>query len=158
MAEFSDQFRQDFDRLLRWRRDVRRFRPDPVDRGILRDCFASFPLSPSVGLLQPWRLVQLCSAAMRGAGLGTGSMPEMQRYSVVSAITQFWLLARANGLGVGWVSILDPERPRRDLDLPESWSLMAYLCIGWPQEATEVPELERVGWETRETSLDLLER
>ncbi len=209
MAAFSERFRQDFDQLLRWRRDVRRFRPDPVEGAMLQGCLDSFALAPSVGLSQPWRLVRVQSdgaraAALanfraantqalsgysgaksklyatlklsgmqeapeqiavfcdeetpRGAGLGAATMPEMRRYSVVAAITQFWLLARAHGLGVGWVSILDPAALRRDLELPAPWALVAYLCVGWPAETTRTPELERAGWEKRDPRPLVLER
>ena len=85
----------------------------------------------------------------KGAGLGAASMPEMRRYSVVGAITCMWLSARAQGLGLGWVSVLDPARLARDLDTPDNWTLVAYLCLGWPQENTLTPELETKGWETR---------
>jgi 5,6-dimethylbenzimidazole synthase len=76
-------------------------------------------------------------------------MPETIRYSVVAAIQTFWLAARAEGLGVGWVSILDPDAVHKTLDLPADWSFVAYLCIGWPEEDHEVPELERREWEKR---------
>lgn len=79
-------------------------------------------------------------------------MPEARRYSVVAAICNMWLAARAAGLGLGWVSILDPERLRRDLDVPEGWTMVAYLCIGRPEEVHDDPELERAGWERRETA------
>ncbi len=94
----------------------------------------------------------------KGAGLGAGTMPEMRRYSVVSAIMQFWLVLRAHGLGLGWVSILDPDRLKSDLNVPDDWSLVAYLCIGWPEEFTETPELELAGWETRADQLIVEER
>src|SRR5262249_54938137 len=69
-----------------------------------------------------------------GHGLGRQTMPETLRYSVVTAVQTLWLAARAEGLGVGWVSILDPQAVCRTLDLPAEWSLVAYLCIGWPEE------------------------
>lgn len=94
----------------------------------------------------------------QGKGLGAGTMPEMRRYSVVAAIMQFWLAARAEGLGVGWVSILDAPRLTHDLNCPESWSLVAYLCIGWPEQDTETPELAKAGWESRSPTLKLEER
>jgi len=94
----------------------------------------------------------------KGQGLGAATMPETRRYSVVAAITQFWLAARAEGLGVGWVSILDPARLTRDLNVPEGWSLIAYLCVGWPEENKTTPTLQQVGWETRSTTLNILER
>jgi len=209
MPDFSDQFRQEFTQLLRWRRDVRRFRTDPVEGALIDRCLATFNLAPSVGLSEPWRIVRMNSDTARkaaianfeaanadalkgysgekaqlysglklsgmrdapvqlaiycddettkGRGLGTATMPEMRRYSVVAAITQFWLAARAEGLGVGWVSILDPVRLNRDLDAPENWTLIAYLCVGWPEDVKDTPELEQVGWETRKLTLDILER
>jgi 5,6-dimethylbenzimidazole synthase len=89
----------------------------------------------------------------KGAGLGAQSMPETRAYSVVGAITLFWLAARAEGLGIGWVSILDPLRLARDLDVPEGWRLIGYLCVGWPEAETKTPELERAGWENRSPNL-----
>lgn len=191
---------------MRWRRDVRRFRTDPVDKGVLDRCLASFACAPSVGLSEPWRLVQLTSAAARakalanfeqsnadalagysgdqaaryatlklsgmaeapvqfaiycddatekGAGLGAATMPEARRYSVVGAIMQFWLTARAEGLGVGWVSVLDPARLNADLAVPPDWHLVAYLCVGWPEANSDTPELETLGWEARARALPL---
>lgn len=91
----------------------------------------------------------------KGHGLGAATMPEMRRYSVVGAINLFWLAARARGLGVGWVSILDPEQLNRDLEVPQNWSLVAYLCVGYPQAMSDTPELETVGWEARRQELPL---
>jgi 5,6-dimethylbenzimidazole synthase len=76
-------------------------------------------------------------------------MPEMIEYSVVSAITALWLGARAHGIGLGWVSIFDPARVSAITNAPETWRLIAYLCLGYPETETTVPELERAGWETR---------
>ncbi len=107
----------------------------------------------------PVHLALFCAEeTQRGHGLGARTMPQTRAYSVVAAATQFWLVARAHGLGVGWVSILDPERLRRDLDLPEGWALVAYLCVGWPAERSDTPELERAGWQERRGSLPVLER
>mgnify|MGYP001596923949 CR=1 FL=1 len=94
----------------------------------------------------------------KGAGLGAGTMPEMRRYSCVTAIMQFWLVLRAHSLGLGWVSILDPKQLNSDLNIPASWSLVAYLCIGWPEQFTDTPELETVGWETRSETIEFEER
>ncbi len=94
-----------------------------------------------------------------GAGLGSNTMPETLRYSVVGAIQTLWLAARAHGLGVGWVSILEPGTVTGALDIPTSWRLVAYLCIGWPAEEHLDPELERHGWQERvETSPLILRR
>ena len=86
-----------------------------------------------------------------GHGLGRRTMPETLRYSAVLAVHTLWLAARAQGVGVGWVSILDPEAVSRLLDLPEDWALVAYLCLGYPEEEHSDPELERHGWQARET-------
>ncbi len=101
------------------------------------------------GLIEaPVHLAVFCDhAAEAGAGLGRRTMPEMLDYSVVAAIHTFWLAARAKGLGVGWVSILDPLKVKAALDAPESWRLIAYLCVGRPEEEHEDPELERRGWQ-----------
>ena len=209
MTDFTSDFRDNLQRLMRWRRDVRRFRTDPVDEALLRECLDTFLLAPSVGLSEPWRVVRVDSVSARaaalknfeaanaealkgydgeraalyaelklsgmqespvqlaiycddatakGQGLGAATMPEMRRYSVVGAITQFWLTARSFGLGVVWVSILDPDQLNRDLEVPSEWSLVAYLCVGWPEELSDTPELSRVGWEAREKALSIQSR
>ncbi len=197
---FDTAFRARLGDLFAWRRDVRRFRADPVDEGALRACLALAALAPSVGNSQPWRFVRVsdparraavtadferCNVAARdgyaderrvlyaslklaglkeapvhlavfcdsateaGHGLGRATMPEMLRYSAVAAVHAFWLAARAHGLGVGWVSILEPARITRLLDVPEAWDLVAYLCVGHPQEEHADPELVRHGWQAR---------
>ena len=207
MREFSQDFQSELNELMKWRRDVRHFKPNPVDPDLLRTCLDAFQRAPSVGLSEPWRIVGVNSPQARqkslanykaantdalagydsdraklyaslklsgmidapvqlaifceedtpkGNGLGAQTMPEMRRYSVVSAIMSFWLVTRAYGLGLGWVSILDPVQLRTDLDLPDNWSLVAYLCVGWPKEETETPELETVGWEMRDAQLTTL--
>jgi 5,6-dimethylbenzimidazole synthase len=88
-------------------------------------------------------------ATHTGSGLGQQTMPETLHYSVVSAIQTLWLAARADGIGMGWVSILDPKAVTRVLDVPPSWSLVAYLCLGLPAEEHLDPELERHHWEVR---------
>jgi 5,6-dimethylbenzimidazole synthase len=85
-----------------------------------------------------------------GHGLGRRTMPEMAEYSVVSAITTMWLAARAEGVGMGWVSILDPAELNRQLDVPEAWRLIGYFCLGYPETEHAVPELERARWEQRQ--------
>ena len=87
----------------------------------------------------------------QGHGLGRRTMPEMLRYSAVGSVMQFWLAARAAGLGVGWVSILDPSAVEAALTIPAQFSLVAYLCVGWPVEEHADPELERTGWQSRAT-------
>jgi len=208
---FDAAFRERFAELVRWRRDVRRFRSDPIPQALIETLLALASHAPSVGLSQPWRFVLVETEARRAAirenfaranesalngyagerqaryarlkleglskapvhlavcadettgqghGLGRQTMPETIRYSVVAAIQTLWLAARAEGLGVGWVSILDPDAARAVLDLPEGWTFVAYLCLGWPEEEHDDPELERRGWEQRscEASITPLKR
>lgn len=82
-----------------------------------------------------------------GRGLGRQTMPETLDYSVVAAIENLWLAARAYGIGMGWVSIIDPEEVKQVLQVPENWRLIGYMCIGYPVEEHEDPELMRAGWE-----------
>jgi len=104
----------------------------------------------------PVQLAIYCDdSTTKGRGLGAGTMPEMRRYSVVTAITLFWLSLRAEGLGLGWVSILDPDQLNRDLKVPDDWSLIGYFCLGHPEEITEIPELEQKGWESRQDRLKI---
>lgn len=197
---FAADFVRQLELLYRWRRDVRRFRTDPLSEDTLDRVIALAALAPSVGLSQPWRFVKVASTERRqavraiftacnqealssysddraslyarlklagldeapvhlavfvdrgterGHGLGRRTMPETLAYSVVGAVHGFWLAARALGIGVGWVSILDAEQVKTALQLPEDWHLVAYLCVGYPQEEHLDPELERAGWEQR---------
>ena len=158
---FDATFRKTFRDLVLWRRDVRRFRTDPVPEKLIDDLIELATHAPSVGLSQPWRFVKVKSPERRravwesfakaneralggyegeqkanystlklaglkeapihlavfsdkstatGSGLGRQTMPETLRYSVVAAVQTMWLGARAEGLGMGWVSILDPDR------------------------------------------------
>ncbi len=209
MHDFSEDFRAGLTDLMRWRRDVRQFRTDPVDEALVQECLSTLSLAPSVGLSEPWRVIRITSDAARasalenfrtanakalegydgdrarlyaslklsgmidapeqfavfcddttakGAGLGAASMPETRRYSVVGAISLMWLHARAHGIGMGWVSVLDPAQLCRDLDTPEGWTLVAYLCLGWPCDVSLTPELETKGWEARAAALHIEER
>ncbi len=199
--EFDEAFVEALDSLLRWRRDVRRFRPDPLPDGMLDALVARAALAPSVGNSQPWRFVRVADPARRAAvkaefercnaaalagqdderavryatlklagldraaeqlavfcddstaaghGLGRATMPETLRYSAVGAVFALWLAARARGVGVGWVSILEPSRVAALLEVPRDWSLVAYLCVGWPEADSDTPELERAGWQARD--------
>ena len=185
---------------MRWRRDVRHFRTDPLPPGLLDGLLAVANLAPSVGLSQPWRFVLVDDPARRaavrasfvasnaaalgaqapgraalyaglklagldqapchlavfadpqpgqGGGLGRRSMPETPAYSAVMAVHTLWLAARANGLGLGWVSILDPAQVVAALDVPPGWTFIGYFCLGYPAQEAEAPELERAGWEQR---------
>ena len=198
--QFDAAFRELLRDLLAWRRDVRRFRRDPLPEGMVERLIELACLAPSVGLSQPWRFVLVddlarraaiaknfaeCNAAAlaiqtpdraglyarlklaglddapcqlavfadpetaQGHGLGRLTMPAMLDYSVVAAIHTLWLAARTEGVGMGWVSILDPAAVRHALDVPDSWRLIGYFCLGYPAVANDAPELEREGWETR---------
>ncbi|MDW3208095.1 MAG: 5,6-dimethylbenzimidazole synthase [Alphaproteobacteria bacterium] len=85
----------------------------------------------------------------QGSGLGRKTMPETLDFSVVGAIQTLWLAARAEGIGLGWLSILDPGEMNAALDVPQDWRFIAYLCIGYPARTSDTPELESAGWETR---------
>jgi 5,6-dimethylbenzimidazole synthase len=198
--EFGPEFRERLRHLLRWRRDVRRFRRTKLPPGTIERLIATACLAPSVGLSEPWRFVivedEACRAAIRhcfeacnadalamqapdraalyarlklaglddapcqlavfadrstaqGGGLGRLTMPETLDYSVVIAVHTLWLAARAEGLGVGWVSILDPARIAAILDVPPHWIFIGHLCVGYPVAADNTPALERAGWEHR---------
>ena len=197
---FDAAFREQLRALFRWRRDVRRFRTDPLPESTVESLIAAACLAPSVGNSQPWRFVIVEDADRRdavrrtflgcnrtaldaydgeraqayaklklagleeapvhlavfverdpalGHGLGRRTMPETLEYSAVIAVHAFWLAARAEGIGVGWVSILDPEEIRSCLEMPPDTSLVAYLCVGYPEEEHLDPELERNRWQAR---------
>lgn len=87
----------------------------------------------------------------QGHGLGIQTMPEALVYSVVTAIQNLWLMARAQGIGVGWVSIIDPEQVSEVCSMSNDYRLIAYLCLGYPEHESQQPELEAFGWESRRT-------
>jgi 5,6-dimethylbenzimidazole synthase len=200
--EFGPEFRERLRDLLRWRRDVRRFKRTKLPEGTIERLIAIACLAPSVGLSEPWRFVIVedetrraairscfedcnahalkmqspdraslyarlklaglddapCQLAVfadrstaQGGGLGRLTMPETLDYSVVIAVHTLWLAARAEGLGVGWVSILDPARIAAILDVPPHWIFIGHLCVGYPSQNDDTPALERAGWEHRHT-------
>jgi 5,6-dimethylbenzimidazole synthase len=197
---FDGAFRAQLRDLLMWRRDVRRFRDNPLPAGTLESLIELACLAPSVGLSQPWRFVIVTNPTIRAAirqnfaacnaealsaqnasraglyaqlklagldeapghlavfadrateqghGLGRRTMPEMIEYSAVMAMHTIWLAARAQGIGMGWVSILDPNTITATLDVPADWKFIGYFCLGYPQADDTVPELEQSGWERR---------
>jgi 5,6-dimethylbenzimidazole synthase len=198
--EFDAEFRERLRDLLKWRRDVRRFKRTKLPEGAIERLISIACLSPSVGLSEPWRFVLVEDAGRRaairqcfeecnaqalkmqspdraalyarlklaglddapcqlavfadrstaqGGGLGRLTMPETLDYSVVMAVHTLWLAARAEGLGMGWVSILDPARVAAILDVPQHWIFIGYLCVGYPVQEDDTPALEREGWEHR---------
>lgn len=92
----------------------------------------------------------------RGAGLGRQSNPATDVYSTVCAVQNLWLAARAESLGVGWVSILDTEALKATLEIPPEVTPVAYLCVGYVSEFGTQPELEKRGWEHREALANLI--
>lgn len=91
-----------------------------------------------------------------GHGLGIATMPEMLRYSCVTAIHTLWLAARVRGIGLGWVSILEPDAVAATLAVPPEWTLIGLLCLGYPADPSAIPELERRGWQAREALAERL--
>lgn len=208
-TQFDAAFRERMRDLLVWRRDVRRFRRDPLPEGALERLIDLACLAPSVGLSQPWRFVIVDNGGVRdairgnfaacnaralevqnprranlyarlklaglqeapvqfavfadrgttqGHGLGRHTMPEMIEYSAVTAVHTIWLAARAEGIGMGWVSILDPEAVAAILDIPAAWKFIGYFCLGYPQADETMPELEQAGWEIRRPPASLIIR
>ncbi|MCX5608944.1 nicotinate-nucleotide--dimethylbenzimidazole phosphoribosyltransferase [Streptomyces sp. NBC_00047] len=81
--------------------------------------------------------------------LGRHTQPQMAPYSSALAVENLWLAARAEGLGVGWVSFFDEREMVRELGLPEHLEVVAYLCVGYVDEFPEEPELAQAGWSQR---------
>ncbi|MFE9684751.1 nicotinate-nucleotide--dimethylbenzimidazole phosphoribosyltransferase [Streptomyces sp. NPDC006285] len=81
--------------------------------------------------------------------LGRHTQPQMAPYSSALAVENLWLAARAEGLGVGWVSFFDEREMVRELGLPEHLEVVAYLCVGYVDEFPQEPELLQAGWSKR---------
>ncbi len=196
---FDEAARAGVWRAIGERRDIRRFRPDPLSEPLVRRLLEAAHAAPSVGLMQPWRFIVVESdqtkAAMQAlaarerlvqaehfdertrqyldlklegireapisicvccdsdsAGrevLGRHTIPDTDLYSTCLAIENLWLAARAEGIGVGWVSYYRPDDVRALLGLPDHVAPVAWLCIGYPDERPTRPGLERAGWERR---------
>jgi 5,6-dimethylbenzimidazole synthase len=91
-----------------------------------------------------------------GAGLGRQTDPMTALYSTACAVQNLWLAARAESIGVGWVSILDSNRLRELLGIPATITPVAYLCVGYVSEFPSRPDLETKGWERRENLARLI--
>jgi len=113
-----------------------------------RDLYVNLKLE---GILEaPQNLCFLCDQeSSQGHGLGRQTAPETAIYSTVCAVQNLWLAARAEGIGVGWVSILDQAHLRRILRIPAHLAPVAYLCLGYVNSFSDEPDLERFGWEQR---------
>lgn len=185
-------------RAIAERRDMRHFRPDPVDPALLQRLLWAAHRAPSVGFMQPWRFIRVTSRALReqmhalveterqataralgerqddfmrlkvegllDAGevvvvaladerekhiFGRRTLPEMDLASVACAIQNMWLAARAEGIGLGWVSIFDPVELARLLGMPAGARPVAILCIGHVEAFYPRPMLEMEQWAER---------
>jgi nicotinate-nucleotide--dimethylbenzimidazole phosphoribosyltransferase len=189
------------------RRDVRRYRPDPVPDDLLTRVLTAGHQAPSVGHSQPWRFVVVRDPAIReqaawmadqerlaqaallepeaarqlldlqlegireaplgvvvccdrrvpAAGvLGRATFPDADLWSCACAIQNLWLAARAEGLGLGWVTLFDPAQLAGLLGLPDGVVTLGWLCLGWPDERPPAPGLERAGWSKRQPLADVV--
>jgi nicotinate-nucleotide--dimethylbenzimidazole phosphoribosyltransferase len=196
----ADTDRDGLYRAIFARRDVRRFRPDPIGADLLRRLLEAAHAAPSVGHSQPWRFVVVTDASTRdraalmadrerlaqaaqltpeagrhlldlqlegireapvgivvccdrrapAAGvLGRRTFQDADLWSCACAIQNLWLAARAEGLGMGWVTLFDPAELATLLALPDGVVPLGWLCLGWPDERPPDPGLERAGWSKR---------
>jgi 5,6-dimethylbenzimidazole synthase len=192
-------------RAIRERRDVRHFKPGPLEPGQLERFLGAAHHGPSVGYMQPWRFVRITDAALRASihqhvneeriktaealdqraddfmklkvegildcaevlvvGLidkrdqyifGRRTMPEMDLASAACALQNFWLAARAEGIGAGWVSMFDPQRLRGIVGMPEGSQPIAVLCVGQVHEFYTTPMLELEKWDQRRPLTEIL--
>ncbi|KXU88672.1 5,6-dimethylbenzimidazole synthase [Paraburkholderia monticola] len=195
---FDDSERDAVYRAIYERRDMRHFVPDPVDPAVLRRLLDAAHHAPSVGFMQPWRIVRITDAGLR-EGLrdivererlatadalgkrrdefmklkvegmrecgellvialmdgrerhvfGRRTLPEMDLASVACAIQNMWLAARAEGLGLGWVSLFDVDAVHQLLGMPEGARPVAILCLGHVDAFYSEPMLETERWASR---------
>jgi nicotinate-nucleotide--dimethylbenzimidazole phosphoribosyltransferase len=189
------------------RRDVRRYRPDPIPEDVLERVLTAGHQAPSVGHSQPWRFIVVRDAAVReqaawmadqerlaqaaqlepeaarklldlqlegireaplgvvvccdrrtpAAGvLGRATFPDSDVWSCACAVQNLWLAARAEGLGMGWVTLFTPAGIASLLGLPDGVVTLGWLCLGWPDERNPTPGLERAGWSKRKPLADVV--
>ena len=199
-VDFTDDERASFYRLIAARRDIRKFRTDPVPEDVLVRILWAAHHAGSVGFMQPWNFIvirdrsvreavkqlyvdankaaaecyaddrrelydslklegilesplNICVTCDRSRGgahvLGRHSIPETDLYSTCTAVQNLWLAARVEGVGVGWVSIVDNDRLAELLCIPAGIVPVAYLCVGYPVAFPPIPELELLGWRER---------
>lgn len=105
----------------------------------------------------PLNILVTCQRDRNGeTGLGRGVQKEMDLFSTVCAIQNLWLAARVEGVGVGWVSIIEKSDLRIVFKLPENVEPVAYLCVGYVEKFEDKPELETAGWQERLDLADLI--
>ncbi len=203
---FDEAQRDAIYRVIALRRDTRHFKPGqllPEDQ--LQRLLQAMHQAPSVGLMQPWRVLRIRDAALRaqiitvveaerqataaalgersdeflrlkveglrecaellaivlppddGTVFGRRSMPrEMALCSVGGAVQNLWLAARAENLGLGWVSMFEPRQLAALLRLPEGAQPLGLLCLGPVDSFYEAPMLELEGWRRRRPLDELL--
>ncbi len=206
---FPDDARAALHDIVAARRDIRRFRPDPVQEDVLERVLTAGHSAPSVGHSQPWRflvvqdpalrerasvmadaerlaqarqldadagrhlldlqlegireaplgVVVCCDRRVPAAGvLGRATFPDADLWSCACAIQNMWLAARAEGLGLGWVTLFRPDELASLLGLPDGVVTLGWLCLGWPDERPPAPGLERAGWSRRAPLSDVVLR
>lgn len=192
-------------RVIRERRDMRHFLPDPVAPELLERLLQAAHQGPSVGFMQPWRFLRIRSPGLRTqihalveqeriataraleqreeefmrlkvegirecgellvAALmdqrerhvfGRRTLPQMDLASLSCALQNLWLAARAEGLGMGWVSLFDPAALAQLLHLPAGAEPVAVLCLGHVPAFYDKPMLEQQQWATRQRLQDLV--
>ncbi|WP_321798247.1 5,6-dimethylbenzimidazole synthase [Caballeronia sp. J97] len=197
---FSEADREAVYRAIYERRDMRHFSSDPVSPDVMQRLIDAALHAPSVGFMQPWRVLRITCADLRARlrdaverervltadalgerrdsfmrlkveGLrecaevlvmalmdgrehhvfGRRTLPEMDLASVACAIQNMWLAARAEGLGMGWVSLFDPAEVAALLKMPAGARPVAILCVGHVQRYYDAPMLETEGWAARRT-------
>ena len=196
----GDSERRAFYDIVRGRRDIRRFRPDPLEPDLVERVLSAAHAGPSVGHSQPWRFLLVAQAETReraaviaererqrqanllaeeprrrmldlqldgireapmgvvvccdrravpAAVLGRATFPDADMWSCACAIENLWLAARAEGLGLGWVTLFPPDELASLVGLPAGVETLGWLCLGWPDELPPNPGLERAGWSRR---------
>ncbi|MFH1869588.1 MAG: 5,6-dimethylbenzimidazole synthase [Pseudomonadota bacterium] len=204
-ARYSDTEIAAIERVIRERRDMRHFLPDPLPDGLLERLVEAAHLAPSVGFMQPWRFLRITDRTLRNCihaqvdaervataaalpsrneeflqvkieGIldcaevlvvslmpgreahivGRRTLPEMDLASAACAIQNMWLLARAEGVGLGWVSFFDPDSLAALLGIPAGARPVAILCIGWVPAFYPRPMFEDAGWGARLPLKDVL--
>ncbi|WP_136678550.1 5,6-dimethylbenzimidazole synthase [Neptunomonas sp. XY-337] len=202
---FSASERAAVYRAIDERRDMRHFNSLPVAEDVLMRILAAGHAAPSVGLMQPWRMIRITQSSLRKQlrqcvdkerlatakalnerekaflalkveGMdhcaevlvvslmdkrephifGRRTLPEMDLASVSCAIQNMWLAARAEGVGMGWVSLFDPADVAKLLEIPADAKPVAILCIGHVDAFYPRPMLEQEGWREPDALADLL--
>lgn len=200
--QYSTEERAAIYQVIAERRDMRHFLNDPVDEDIVQRLIEVAHQAPSVGFIQPWRIIRIKNQELRTAiyehvnaerlktseflgdrqqeflklkleGIldcgellvvalmddrddlifGRRTMPEMDLASVSCAIQNMWLAARAEGLGMGWVSLFEPTEIAKLLNIPNGAQAVAILCLGHVKEFYPAPMLKLSGWR-KETDLN----